>query len=85
MGGVGGNRKDVGIAPRNKIKIDEETVGGSPDVGENAVVDVALFEVVFETDDGAARKKLRGVFAGFMAKTLHGLSRIFGLGCVDSE
>ena len=85
MGGVGGNRKDVGIALRNKLEIHEESVGGSPDVGEKSVIDVALFEVVFETDDGAARKKLCGVFAGFVSETLHGLSRIFGLGCVDSE
>lgn len=85
MGGVWGNREDVGVAASDELEIDESSVRGSPDIGQESVVRIVFLEVAFESNDRAARQKRCGVLAGFVAKALHGLSGIFRFGRIDAE
>jgi hypothetical protein len=53
MGGVWWDGKDVGVAAGDEVEIDEEPIGGPPDIGQEAVVHIVFFDVVFEPDDGS--------------------------------
>jgi hypothetical protein len=53
MSGVWWDGKDVGVAAGDEVKIDEEPIGGPPDIRQEAVIRIVFFDVVFESDDGS--------------------------------
>ena len=85
MSGVWWDGKDVGVAAGNEVKIDEEPIGGPPDIGQESVVGIVFFDVVFEPDDGPRGQKFIGAFTGLAAKALHRFSWVFGFWGVDAE
>lgn len=85
MSGVWWDGKDVGVAAGDEVKIDEEPIGGPPDIGQESVVRIVFFDVVFESDDGPGWQKFIGALAGFAAKALHRFSWVFGFWGVDAE
>lgn len=85
MSGVGWDGKDVGVAAGNEVEIDEEPIGGPPDIGQESVVRIVFFDVMSEPDDGPRGQKFIGAFTGLVAEALHRFSWVFGFWGVDTE
>ena len=79
------DRQRHGVAVLREREVDEQTVAGAVDVGEQPAVVVARLGVALEPDGGARRQQRLRLARRLLAEALHRRVRVHGLGRVDAD